>query len=73
MACREIEDNARMMVTESGGAPARPVLLIVDDDQELCSLLVEYLTPEGFAVELLGNGAAALERLAKSAARLGGA
>lgn len=56
-----------MMMTESAGAPARPVLLIVDDDQELCSLLAEYLTPEGFAIELLGNGMAALERLAHSA------
>src|SRR5476649_1765377 len=56
-----------MMLTESAAAPAKPVLLIVDDDQELCSLLVEYLTPEGFAVELLGNGAAALERVAQSA------
>jgi len=55
-----------MTVTDSNAAPARPVLLIVDDDQELCSLLVEYLTPEGFAVELLSNGMAALERLAKS-------
>src|SRR5471032_2887989 len=54
------------MMTESAAAPVRPVLLIVDDDQELCSLLVEYLTPEGFAVELLANGAAALERLARS-------
>jgi two-component system response regulator CpxR len=51
-------------MTESAAAPARPVLLIVDDDQELCALLVEYLVPEGFAVELLGNGAAALERMA---------
>jgi two-component system response regulator CpxR len=66
LACREIEDNDNMTVTDSNAAPARPVLLIVDDDQELCSLLVEYLTPEGFAVELLSNGMAALERLAKS-------
>jgi DNA-binding response OmpR family regulator len=66
LACREIGDNDFMMMTDSGAAPARPVLLIVDDDQELCSLLVEYLTPEGFAVELLGNGMAALERLAHS-------
>jgi len=51
------------MITESATAAARPALLIVDDDQELCTLLVEYLAPEGFAVELLGNGAAALERL----------
>jgi len=54
------------MMNESAAAAVRPVLLIVDDDQELCSLLVEYLTPEGFAVELLANGAAALERLARS-------
>ena len=57
------------MITESTSqaATAKPVLVIVDDDQELCSLLVEYLTPEGYAVELLGNGAAALERVAQSA------
>jgi len=55
-----------MMMTESAPAPAKPVLLIVDDDQELCALLVEYLAPEGFAVELLGNGSAALERLSRS-------
>jgi len=54
-----------MILTDSAAAPASPVLLIVDDDQELCSLLVEYLTPEGFVVELLANGVAALERLAK--------
>jgi two-component system response regulator CpxR len=55
-----------MMMTESPAVPAKPVLLIVDDDQELCALLVEYLAPEGFAVELLGNGAAALERLSRT-------
>jgi DNA-binding response OmpR family regulator len=52
------------MTPESTAPAVRPVLLIVDDDQELCTLLVEYLVPEGFVVELLGNGAAALERLA---------
>ena len=52
------------MTTESTAAAVRPVLLIVDDDQELCTLLVEYLVPEGFVVQILGNGAAALERLA---------
>jgi two-component system, OmpR family, response regulator CpxR len=52
-----------MMTTASTASPAKPVLLIVDDDHELCALLVEYLAPEGFVVELLGNGAAALERL----------
>ena len=54
------------MITESASATPKPVLVIVDDDHELCSLLVEYLTPEGYVVELLGNGAAALERVAQS-------
>jgi DNA-binding response OmpR family regulator len=55
------------MITDSASAPAaRPLLLIVDDDQELCSLLVEYLVPEGFAVELLSNGMSALEWLAQA-------
>jgi two-component system response regulator CpxR len=65
LAFHEIGNNALMTVTDSAAAPARPLLLIVDDDQELCSLLVEYLAPEGFAVELLNNGMAALERLAQ--------
>jgi CheY-like chemotaxis protein len=67
LAFHEIGNNALMTVTDSAAAPARPLLLIVDDDQELCSLLVEYLAPEGFAVELLNNGTAALERLAQVA------
>src|SRR5882757_2283845 len=29
----------------------RPKLLIVDDDHELCSMLAEYLGPEGFLTE----------------------
>jgi len=42
----------------------RPRLLIVDDDHELCSMLAEYLGPEGFATEAAGTGPMALERLA---------
>lgn len=42
----------------------RPRLLIVDDDHELCSMLAEYLGPEGFATESVGTGPLALERLA---------
>src|SRR5690349_3474871 len=42
----------------------RPRLLIVDDDHELCSMLAEYLGPEGFATESVGTGPMALERLA---------
>jgi DNA-binding response OmpR family regulator len=48
------------VITES-----RPTLLIVDDDQELCSMLVEYLTLEGFAPLTMGTGPAALEELAR--------
>jgi DNA-binding response OmpR family regulator len=48
-------------------AEGRTRLLIVDDDQELCSMLVEYLGPEGFAVETAGTGSAALERVSRAA------
>lgn len=44
---------------------SRARLLIVDDDQELCSMLAEYLGPEGFAVEVAGTGTAALDRVAR--------
>ena len=40
-------------------------LLIVDDDTELCSLLGEFLTREGFAVDLENDGRKALERALK--------
>jgi DNA-binding response OmpR family regulator len=46
-------------------ADSRARLLIVDDDHELCSMLAEYLGPEGFAVETAGTGTAALERVAR--------
>ncbi len=36
-------------------------VLIVDDDVELCELVVEYLTPEGFEVEAVYNGERGLE------------
>jgi DNA-binding response OmpR family regulator len=48
------------VITES-----RPTLLIVDDDQELCSMLVEYLTFEGFGPLSTGTGSAALEQLGR--------
>ncbi len=37
-------------------------VLIVDDDVELCELVKEYLTPEGFEVEAVHNGEAGLKR-----------
>src|SRR6516225_1802839 len=48
----------------------RPKLLIVDDDAELCSMLAEYLGPEGFITEAVGSGPAALERLGREAVDL---
>src|SRR5258707_650626 len=41
----------------------RPKLLIVDDDHELCSMLAEYLGPEGLVTEAVGSGPAALDRV----------
>jgi DNA-binding response OmpR family regulator len=46
-------------------ADARTHLLIVDDDDELGSMLIEYLGPEGFTTETAGTGTAALERVGR--------
>jgi len=37
-------------------------VLVVDDDEELCELVAEYLAPEGFAIEAVHDGAAAVQR-----------
>ena len=37
-------------------------VLVVDDDTELCSLVAEYLKPEGFQVEAVHDGKAGLAR-----------
>lgn len=36
-------------------------VLIIDDDEELCELVSEYLTVEGFEIEAVHDGAAGLE------------
>jgi DNA-binding response OmpR family regulator len=59
-----------MDMAESTPSDNRPRLLIVDDDHELCSMLAEYLGPEGFATETVGTGPLALERLAHGSAGL---
>jgi DNA-binding response OmpR family regulator len=38
-------------------------VLVIDDDIELCELLVEYLTPEGFDVHSVHNGEQGIEEL----------
>jgi len=37
-------------------------ILVIDDDTELCSLVSEYLEPEGFQIETAFDGARGLER-----------
>ena len=37
-------------------------ILVIDDDSELCSLVAEYLQPEGFGVEFVYDGERGLER-----------
>jgi DNA-binding response OmpR family regulator len=36
-------------------------ILVIDDDMELCELLAEYLSPEGFTVDSAHNGETGLE------------
>lgn len=43
-------------------------ILVVDDEPEICELVAVYLEAEGFAVECLHDGAAALARVADEAA-----
>ncbi|MEZ5428017.1 MAG: response regulator [Pyrinomonadaceae bacterium] len=40
-------------------------VLIIDDDEELCELVSEYLTVEGFEVEAVHDGATGLEKAAE--------
>lgn len=58
------------MATRVAPSESKPTLLIVDDDQGLCSMLVEYLTLEGFVAQSVGSGLAAFELLAHSSADL---
>jgi len=37
-------------------------ILVIDDDTELCSLVAEYLKPEGFQVEAIYDGKAGMSR-----------
>jgi DNA-binding response OmpR family regulator len=40
-------------------------ILLIDDDKELCHLLSEYLSTEGFAVDMIHDGQQALEQTEK--------
>jgi len=41
-------------------------ILIIDDDEELCELVSEYLTVEGFQVETFNDGESGLEKALKN-------
>jgi DNA-binding response OmpR family regulator len=45
---------------------AKPTLLVVDDDQELCTMLEEYLAPEGFVTLTANTGPQGLEQLGRA-------
>jgi two-component system, OmpR family, response regulator CpxR len=49
------------MVTNGTAGRTRRIL-VIDDDQELCELLVEYLKRESFAVDCVHEGEAGLDR-----------
>lgn len=51
------------MVTDRSRASgnSRPRVLVIDDDDDVCEILREALTEDGFAVATVPHGAAALE------------
>jgi DNA-binding response OmpR family regulator len=55
------------METRDAGPEAKPTLLIIDDDRELCAMLAEYLGPEGFVTTCAGSGPVGLEQLSRCA------
>src|SRR2546423_12951230 len=61
-------------VMNPANAPSesKPTLLIIDDDQELCAMLAEYLAPEGFLTLTAGTGPAGVEQLGRAAGGLVG-
>src|SRR3982751_775940 len=46
--------------------PVMDKVLIIDDDEELCDLVSEYLTVEGFETECVNDGEVGLERALSS-------
>jgi len=55
---------AEMNPEEPGEAESeRPRLLLVEDDEEICLLLEEYLADQGYSVKSVHNGLAAIRKL----------
>jgi DNA-binding response OmpR family regulator len=55
-----------LVEARESASEVKPTLLVIDDDQELCAMLVEYLGPEGFVTITAGTGAAGLAQLART-------
>src|ERR1700741_1113908 len=53
-----------------GASESRSTLLVIDDDRELCTMLAEYLAPEGFTTVTAGTGREGLEQLGRAAVDL---
>jgi len=58
--------SSQIMESRDPGGDAKPTLLVIDDDQELCAMLVEYLGLEGFVTSTAAAGPEGLEELARS-------
>jgi len=43
--------------------PARPTILLIEDDRDICEVIVDVLSDEGFEIVAVGNGAEGLKRL----------
>lgn len=54
-ACAEAVRKSVKAATDSGKAKTLPMnrILVIDDDSELCELLIDYLQPEGCAVSAI--------------------
>jgi DNA-binding response OmpR family regulator len=54
------------MESREPATEAKPTLLVIDDDRELCAMLGEYLGPEGFLTATASSGPEGLEKLSRS-------
>lgn len=45
-----------------GAKPGMEQILVIDDDKELCELLVDFISPEGFVVETVHESHVGLQR-----------
>ena len=61
-ACGLVILAAPAAMHPSPATPARPRLLVIDDDRKLCRLIADYLAPLGYDVEAVHTGPEGVER-----------